>query len=58
MTMEVHSKFNMTLLNEMSETHLVDICSGNLDSSELSASSINVEMFGKMIEIPEMCPKE
>ena len=53
MTMEVQSKSNLILLNEMSETQLVDFCRGSLDSSELSVSSINVEMFAKMIEIAE-----
>ena len=53
MTMEVHSKSNLILLNELSETQLVDFCRGSLDSLELSASSVNVEMFGKMIEIAE-----
>ena len=51
--MEVHSKSNLTLLNEMSETQLVDFCRGSLDSLELSVSSVDVEMFGKMIEIAE-----
>ena len=53
MTMEVHSKSNLILLNELSETQLVDICRGSLDSLELSASSVNVEIFRKMIEIAE-----